>query len=52
MYNYNCKHQEHVHEITGSTRIFNECEECHNHRFCTVSGEEMPIPGKRITIMK
>lgn len=20
-------------------KIFNECEECHNHRFCTVTGE-------------
>ncbi|MGN1231367.1 MAG: YmaF family protein [Anaerotignum sp.] len=31
--------QRHVHEITGSTAIFNEEEECHNHRFATVSGE-------------
>lgn len=31
--------QRHVHEISGSTRIFNECDECHNHRFCTVTGE-------------
>lgn len=31
--------QKHVHEITGSTRIFRECGECHNHRFCTVSDE-------------
>ena len=31
--------QRHVHEITGSTAIFNEEEECHNHRFATISGE-------------
>ena len=23
----------------GSTKIFNECGDCHNHRFCTVTGE-------------
>lgn len=31
--------QNHVHEITGSTATVNECRDCHNHRFCTVSGE-------------
>ena len=41
-----CRKQKHVHELTGSTRIFQECEGCHNHRFCTVAGEAMPIPGK------
>ena len=40
MYNQNCyKDQKHVHELTGSTRVFNEGDECHNHRFCTVTGE-------------
>lgn len=39
--------QKHVHEITGSTRIFMECHNCHNHRFCGVSGEAKPIPGKQ-----
>lgn len=24
------KDQKHVHELTGSTRILNECDECHN----------------------
>lgn len=42
-----CRHQKHVHELTGSTRIFQECEGCHNHRFCTVTGEAMSIPGKQ-----
>lgn len=44
MYDSNCdewKKQKHVHELTGSTEIFSECGECHNHRFCTVSGEAM-----------
>lgn len=48
MYNYHdCKKQKHVHEITGSTRIIRECDDCHNHRFCTVSGEAISIPGKQ-----
>lgn len=46
MHNQNCSEQKHVHEITGSTQILQECRDCHNHRFCTVSGEAMPIPGK------
>lgn len=37
MENHNCKKQKYVHEITGSTKIFRECDECHNHRFCTDS---------------
>lgn len=48
MLNYDdCEMQKHVHEITGSTRIFQECDGCHNHRFCTVSGEAISIPGKK-----
>lgn len=42
MYNQNCdnhEEQKHVHELTGSTKVFGKCDECHNHRFCTVSGE-------------
>ena len=31
--------QRHVHEIIGSTAIFDEGCECHNHRFVTISGE-------------
>lgn len=34
-----CDEQKHVHEITGSTKVFTECNDCHNHRFCGVSGE-------------
>lgn len=40
--NYN--EQKHVHELTDSTGIFNECADCHNHRFCTVTGEAMSFP--------
>lgn len=35
--------QKHVHEITGSTAVINEHGKCHNHRFCTVSGEAMKM---------
>lgn len=40
-YQCNYEKQKHVHELTGSTRIFHECQECHNHRFSGVSGEAM-----------
>lgn len=48
MYNHqwDCEEQKHVHEISGSTRIFKECDECHNHRFCTVTGEAVYMQGK------
>ncbi len=39
--------QRHVHELTGSTRIVHECENCHNHRFCTVTGEGILSRDKR-----
>ncbi len=39
--NKKCEKDEHVHELTGSTGFFTECGECHNHRFCTVSGKAM-----------
>lgn len=44
MYNSNCEQwekQKHVHELTGSTGFVTEENECHNHRFCTVSDEAM-----------
>lgn len=45
----NCQEneQEHVHEITGITRVQEEGNDCHNHRFCTVSGEAFWIPGRK-----
>lgn len=33
------KEQQHVHELIGSTKIVDDCGECHNHRFCTVTDE-------------
>lgn len=41
-----CKKQKHVHELTGSTRIFEECDDCHNHRFCTVTDEAIYTKDK------
>lgn len=47
MSNYNnCETQQHVHELTGSTRILSECSDCHNHRFCTVSEEAIYTQNK------
>lgn len=34
--------QKHVHEIVGSVQIEGCCDEAHNHRFATVSGEAIP----------
>ncbi len=48
MYNY----RNHVHEITGSTAIVNECCDCHNHRFCTVSGEAIPMGNSHVHEIK
>ena len=44
---HECDKQEHVHELTGSTMIFNECGECHNHRFCTVTSEAEYTPNRQ-----
>lgn len=35
--------KEHVHEIVGSTQIVGCCDDAHNHRFATVSGEAIPM---------
>lgn len=35
--------QRHVHELQGSVKIAEEEEDSHNHRFCTVTGEAMPL---------
>lgn len=37
-----CRGQNHVHEILGSTKTAENCKDCHSHRFCTVSGEAIP----------
>lgn len=46
--NQNCERQNHVHELTGSTAILNECADCHNHRFCTVTGEAIAVGGNHV----
>ena len=35
--------QTHVHEILGSTKIAEKCSDPHNHRFATVSNEEIGV---------
>lgn len=42
----------HVHEITGSTQIAERCEDPHNHRFATVSGEAIPYMGSHVHEIK
>lgn len=42
---YNNYIQTHNHEIIGSTMMAEECEDRHNHRFATISGMAIPIPG-------
>ncbi|MBQ7757871.1 YmaF family protein [Anaerotignum sp.] len=47
------REQRHVHEITGSTAVFNERnEECHNHRFATVSGESIRYGNSHVHEIK
>lgn len=41
---YSCNGQ-HVHEILGSTVFAEDCEDCHNHRFASMSGEAIPAQG-------
>lgn len=38
----------HVHEFTGSTEIVRECQDCHNHRFCTLSDEAIRVGNSHI----
>ncbi len=51
-YDYNYEDQKHVHEVTGSTAIVSECKDCHNHRFCTVSGEAIPMGSTHVHEVK
>lgn len=54
--NHNCecnsKDQKHVHEITGHTASVQECSDCHDHRFCTVSGEAIPYGNSHVHEIK
>ncbi len=40
--------QAHVHEYEGSTKLFEEGLERHNHRFAGVTGEAIEIPGGHV----
>ena len=44
--------EQHVHEILGSTFIAERCEDPHNHRFATVSGEAVPHKGSHVHNVK
>lgn len=44
--------EQHVHEILGSTFIAERCEDPHNHRFATVSGEAIPHQGSHVHNVK
>lgn len=48
----NCDEQRHVHEITGITKVAQECRECHNHRFATVSGEAVRMGNSHVHEIK
>lgn len=37
--------QTETHEFLGSTRLAEECDERHNHRFAGVTSQEIPIEG-------
>lgn len=47
-----CHSEQHVHEIVGSTIIAERCEDPHNHRFATVSGEAIPFRGSHVHNVK
>ncbi|MEE1032140.1 MAG: YmaF family protein [Ruminococcus sp.] len=40
--------KQHNHEILGSTKIQGCCDDAHNHRFATVSGEAIPCEGSHV----
>lgn len=40
--------QQHVHEVLGSTFIAERCQDPHNHRFATVSGEAIACMGSHV----
>lgn len=50
--NNDCGEQRHVHELTGSTATVMECKECHNHRFCTVTGEAIRMGNSHVHEVK
>ena len=49
---YNYEDYDHVHEVTGSTETVTECQNCHNHRFCTVSGRAIRMGNSHVHEVK
>ena len=47
-----CKAKQHVHEVLGSTKISGCCDNAHNHRFATVTGEAIPCEGSHVHEIK
>lgn len=48
-YNDNCpREQTHTHEFLGSTKLAEECDERHNHRFAGVTGQAIPQGNSHI----
>ncbi|MBO5160067.1 MAG: hypothetical protein J6J03_02015 [Tyzzerella sp.] len=39
---------DHVHEISGSTEVMGQCQDCHNHRFCTVSSKPIRVGDSHV----
>lgn len=50
--NQNYNRQTHVHEVVGSTATVQEYSDCHNHRFCTVSGEAIQAGNSHVHEVK
>lgn len=40
--------QTHTHEFLGSTKLAEECDERHNHRFAGVTSEAILVPGGHV----
>lgn len=47
-----CITEQHVHEVLGSVLIAERCEDPHNHRFATVSGEAIASMGSHVHQVK
>lgn len=47
-----CQPKQHVHEVLGSVEVSGCCNNAHNHRFATVSGEAIPCEGSHVHEIK
>ena len=47
-----CPPKQHNHEVLGSVRISGCCDNAHNHRFATVSGDAIPCDGSHVHEIK